>query len=221
MRPGLVEPTAGEVGFEGAPLPPGDPAASLARGVATIYQELDLVDDLTVADNMFLGHELRRGPIIDRRRACGAAATDAAGPAGPRRDPTPGAGRRAAARPAKQVVSIARALTRRARLLIMDEPSAVLGRHEVETLFGVVRRLTAEGVGVVYISHRLEEVAAIGDIITVLRDGRTVATALARRHARARADHGHGRPASSADASSRSGTRHRRRTPVVAATSWA
>ena len=79
---------------------------------------------------------------------------------------------------AKQVVSIARALTRQARLLIMDEPSAVLGSHEVETLFDVVRRLTGEGVGVVYISHRLEEVAAIGDVITVLRDGRTVAAAL-------------------------------------------
>jgi ribose transport system ATP-binding protein len=173
---GLVTPTAGEILVEGAPLPPGDPAASLARGVATIYQELDLVDDLTVADNLFLGHELRRGPVLDRSRmrqdatamlerlGHGAINTRALVGTLPPAD--------------KQLVSIARALTLRARLLVMDEPSAVLGSHEVETLFGVVRRLTADGVGVVYISHRLEEVAAIGDVITVLRDGRTVASAL-------------------------------------------
>ena len=64
---GLVTPTAGEILIDGEPLPPGDPAASLHRGVATIYQELDLVDDLPVADNLFLGHELRRGPLLDRR----------------------------------------------------------------------------------------------------------------------------------------------------------
>jgi ribose transport system ATP-binding protein len=80
---------------------------------------------------------------------------------------------------AKQAVSVARALTRDARLLIMDEPSAVLGGDEVETMFDVVRRLRdVEGVGVIYISHRLEEVARIGDTITVLRDGRTVASGL-------------------------------------------
>jgi ribose transport system ATP-binding protein len=177
---GLVTPTAGEVVVDGAPLPPGDPAATLARGVATIYQELDLVDDLSVADNLFLGHELHRGPLLDRagmRRA----ATDVLdrlghgtghGAIGPRTlvGALPPA--------AKQIVSIARALTRSARLLIMDEPSAVLGQGEVETLFAVIRRLTGEGVGVVYISHRLEEVAAIGDATTVLRDGRTVASDL-------------------------------------------
>ena len=66
---GLVTPTAGEILVDGEPLPPGDPAASLHRGVATIYQELDLVDDLPVADNLFLGHELRRGPLLDRKAA--------------------------------------------------------------------------------------------------------------------------------------------------------
>ena len=153
-------------------LPPGDRAA-LARGVATIYQELDLVDDLSVADNLFLGHELR-GPVIDRR-AMRAAATDVLG-----RSAT------GASRPAPWSAALPRrpsrwcpspALTRRARLLIMDEPTAVLGSQEVDTLFDVIRRLTAEGVGVVYISHRLEE-AAVADVITVLRDGRTVAAAL-------------------------------------------
>ena len=82
-------------------------------------------------------------------------------------------------RPAgQQIVSIARALSRKIRLLIMDEPSAILDDHEIETLFGVVRRLTAEGVGVIYISHRLDEVKRIGDRVTVLSDGRTVAVGL-------------------------------------------
>jgi ribose transport system ATP-binding protein len=173
---GLVTPTAGEIVVDGAPLPPGDPATALSRGVATIYQELDLVDDLTVADNLFLGHELHRGPLLDRpgmrREATAVLERLDHGSIPPRAlvGGLPPA--------AKQVVSIARALTRQARLLIMDEPSAVLGSHEVETLFSVVRRLTGEGVGVVYISHRLEEVAVIGDVITVLRDGRTVAASL-------------------------------------------
>ena len=82
-------------------------------------------------------------------------------------------------RPAgQQVVSIARALSRKIRLLIMDEPSAILDDHEIETLFGVVRRLTEQGVGVIYISHRLDEVKRIGDRVTVLSDGRTVAVGL-------------------------------------------
>jgi len=173
---GLVTPSAGEVAVGGAPLPPGDPVAALARGVATIYQELDLVDDLSVADNLFLGHELHRGPVIDRR-AMRAAATDVLGRLG-HRTISPRALVGGLPPAARQIVSIARALTRRARLLIMDEPTAVLGRQEVETLFDVIRRLTDEQVGVVYISHRLEEVAAIADVITVLRDGRTVASAL-------------------------------------------
>jgi ribose transport system ATP-binding protein len=173
---GLVTPTAGTVAVDGEPLPAGVPAIALARGVATIYQELDLVDDLTVADNLFLGHERRHGPLLDRRRA--------------RREATALLERLghgdidprilvAGLSPAgKQIVSIARALSRDARVLIMDEPSAVLDGHEIETMFAVVRRLAAEGVGVVYISHRLEEIAAVGDTITVLRDGRTVATGL-------------------------------------------
>jgi ribose transport system ATP-binding protein len=173
---GVVVPTAGEVLVDGEPLPPGDPAAALARGVATIYQELDLVEDLSVADNLFLGHERRRGVLIDRpgsRRRAGEL-LDRLGH--PDIDPRALVGELRPA--AKQVVSVARALTRDARLLVMDEPSAVLDGHEIEAMFAVVRRLAAEGVGVVYISHRLEEIATVGDTITVLRDGGTVATGL-------------------------------------------
>ena len=125
---------------------------------------------------MFLGHEPRRGRLLDREAMRRETATllerlD-------HRGISPGARVRALRPAAQQVVSIARALSRRVRLLIMDEPSAILDDNEIETLFGVVRRLTADGVGVVYISHRLDEVRRIGDRVTVLSDGRTVATGL-------------------------------------------
>jgi ribose transport system ATP-binding protein len=173
---GVVAPTEGEVLIDGEPLPTGEPAESLARGVATIYQELDLVEDLRVYESIFLGHEPRRGGLLDRDRM--------------RRDARallerldhasiPVEAHVRSLRPAaQQVVSIARALSHEARMLIMDEPSAILDDNEVETLFGVVRRLKEEGVGVIYISHRLDEVRRIGDRVTVLSDGRTVATGL-------------------------------------------
>jgi ribose transport system ATP-binding protein len=174
---GAVEPTSGEILFGGEPLPAGDPAGSLKRGVATIYQELDLVEDLTVAESIFLGHEPRRaGLLLDRDRMHRDAAAlltrlghDAISPRVKVRALRPAA---------QQIVSIARALSGDVRLLIMDEPSAILDEGEIETLFEVVRRLTAEGVGVIYISHRLDEIRRIGDRVTVLADGRTTATGI-------------------------------------------
>jgi ribose transport system ATP-binding protein len=173
---GAVEPTSGEILFAGEPLPAGDPAGSLKRGVATIYQELDLVEDLTVAESIFLGHEPRRGPLLDRERmrrdASALLERLGHGTISPRV-------KVGALRPAaQQIVSIARALSGDVRLLIMDEPSAILDEGEIETLFAVVRRLTSEGVGVIYISHRLDEIRRIGDRVTVLADGATAATGL-------------------------------------------
>jgi ribose transport system ATP-binding protein len=173
---GAVAPSEGEILVGGVPLVTGSPSESMARGVGTIYQELDLVDDLTVAESVFLGHEPRRGGVLDRermRRETGELLArldhSSISPRAFVRDLRPAG---------QQIVSIARALSRRVRLLIMDEPSAILDDHEIETLFGVVRRLTADGVGVIYISHRLDEVARIADRVTVLSDGRTVATGL-------------------------------------------
>jgi ribose transport system ATP-binding protein len=173
---GVVEPTEGEILLHGKPLPVGDPAASLALGVATIYQELDLVEDLTVAESIYLAHEPRRGPFLDlhRMRADAAALLARLGHEGISPRAKIGALRTAA----QQVVSIARALSHDVRMLIMDEPSAILDDGEVETLFEIVRRLTADGVSVVYISHRLDEIRRIGDRVTVLSDGRTVATGI-------------------------------------------
>jgi ribose transport system ATP-binding protein len=173
---GAVEPTAGEVLFEGEPLPVGQPAESLKRGVATIYQELDLVEDLTVAASIFLAHEPHRGPFLDLERMY-RDSTALLARLGHESIP-PRAKIRALRPAAQQIVSIARALSGDVRLLIMDEPSAILDEGEIETLFGVVRRLTAEGVGVIYISHRLDEIRRIGDRVTVLADGRTTATGI-------------------------------------------
>ena len=173
---GAHEPTSGEILFMGEPLPVGDPAESLKRGVATIYQELDLVGDLTVAESIFLAHEPRRGPLLDydhMHREADALLERLGHPS-----ISPRTKVRALRPAAQQIVSIARALSVDVRLLVMDEPSAILDEGEIETLFDVVRRLAGDGVGVVYISHRLDEIRRIGNRVTVLADGRTTATGI-------------------------------------------
>ena len=145
----------------------------MQAGIATIYQELDLVDGCGSRRTSSSGtrpaalgftrpRDARRGPA-----SCCARLGHPEIPA--RRE----VGRLSAA--GKQMVSMARALSRDARLIMMDEPSAVLDTEEVQNLFRMIRELTADGVAVVYISHRLEEIRQIGDRITVLKDGRTVA----------------------------------------------
>lgn len=173
---GAHQPTAGEILIDDEPVTITDPVAALRLGIATIYQELDVVDGLTVAENIYLGHELARGGVT--RRSDAARQTrqllERLGHSeiSPHREvgSLPAAG--------KQIVSLARALSRDARIVIMDEPSAVLDSEEVGNLHRIVRELTAEGVAVVYISHRLEEIRQLGDRITVIKDGRTVATSL-------------------------------------------
>ena len=148
----------------------------MRAGIATIYQELDLVDGLTVAENVFLGHEPLRAGFNDRR-AARAATTEILRRLGhPEIPPQREVGRLSSA--GKQIVSMARALSHDAKLIVMDEPSAVLAHDEVAKLFEVIRSLAADGVAVVYISHRLDEIRTVGDRITVLKDGRTVATGL-------------------------------------------
>jgi ribose transport system ATP-binding protein len=170
------QPDEGEILWEGKPVALSTPQTAMGLGISTIYQELDLVPDLSVAENIFLGHELstagfsQRGETIRRTRELLARLGHDEIPA------TRSVGRLSPA--AQQIVSMARALSQDTRLLILDEPSAVLDQGEVDNLFRVIRDLTAEGVAVVYISHRLEEIRQIGDRITVLKDGSTVATSL-------------------------------------------
>ncbi|GAB3874212.1 sugar ABC transporter ATP-binding protein [Terrabacter terrigena] len=152
------------------------PQAAMDLGIATMYQELDLVEGLTVAENIFLGHEPARFGFSQRLTARREAAALLARLGHPEISPSAEVGTLSAA--ACQIVSMARALSRDARLIIMDEPSAVLDAGEVDQLFRVIAEVTAQGVAVVYISHRLEEIREIGDRVTVLKDGRTVSTGL-------------------------------------------
>ena len=167
---------AGEIRWQGEPVAFGTPIAALRAGLATIYQELDLVDGLSVAENIFLGHEPATLGFTRRGATNDAARTLLTSLGHPDIRPTREVGTLSAA--GKQVVSMARALSHDAKLIVMDEPSAVLDSGEVENLFRVIRQLTADGVAVVYISHRLDEIRVIGDRVTVLKDGRTVAVGL-------------------------------------------
>src|SRR5947209_4737506 len=173
---GAHQPDEGTITWRGETVHLADPQASMRLGIATIYQELDLVSGLTVADNVFLGRERSRFGV-SRPAAANRAAAALLGRLGhPEIRPTAEVGSLSAA--SQQMVSMARALSQDARLIVMDEPSAVLDNEEVQRLFGVIRDLVAHDVAVVYISHRLEEIREIGDRITVLKDGRTVATGL-------------------------------------------
>jgi ribose transport system ATP-binding protein len=174
---GVHQPDEGQITWNGEDVSLSHPQAAMDLGIATIYQELDLVEGLTVAENIYLGHEPTRLGFSRRRTAVREAAALLRRLGHPEIRPSAEVGSLSAA--GQQIVSMARALSRDARLIIMDEPSAVLDAGEVERLFHVIRDLTAEGVAVIYISHRLEEIRAIGDRVTVLKDGRTVATGLA------------------------------------------
>lgn len=173
---GVHRPDAGSMLWQGEEVTFATPQAATKAGISTIYQELDLVDDLTVAENVFLGHEQSTGGFVRRKqmRREAQVVLDRLG-----HGDIPVArvmGRLPAA--AKQVVSMARALSHEARLIVMDEPSALLAHDEVANLFRVVRELTSRGIAVVYISHRLDEIREIGDRVTVLKDGRTSAVNL-------------------------------------------
>src|SRR5918992_577662 len=170
---GAHPPDAGEIVWAGRQVVFAAPHAADAAGIATIYQELDLVPGLSVAENIVLGHEPSRMGFSRLRAAEDTARALLSRLGHPEIPPRRELGRLSAA--GQQVVSMARALARDARLIVMDEPSAVLDPEEVHNLFRVIRELTAEGVAVVYISHRLEEIREIGDRVTVLKDGRTVA----------------------------------------------
>ncbi|MFF5219206.1 sugar ABC transporter ATP-binding protein [Micromonospora sp. NPDC000442] len=173
---GVHRPDSGQVEWLGERISFANPQAAMRAGIATIYQELDLVEDLSVAENAFLGHEPRRFGFIRRGHMAGRT-RQILGRLGHAEIP-PGRMVRALPAAGKQVVSMARALSHEARLIIMDEPSAVLAHDEVENLFRIIRELTAQGIAVIYISHRLEEIREIGDRVTVLKDGRTTAANL-------------------------------------------
>jgi ribose transport system ATP-binding protein len=167
---GVYAPDEGTIMLDGQPVRFGSPRDAQAAGIATIFQELDLVPGLDVASNLFLGHELMRaGALInntamqqDARKRLEAIDLGI-DPAQLIRDLSVGQ---------RQVVAIVKALSYATKVLIMDEPTAALTVGEVNRLFDIMRKLSASGVGIIYISHRLEEVSQIADRVTVMRDGR-------------------------------------------------
>ncbi len=171
------QPDEGTITWQGQETTLSTPLKAIELGISTIYQELDLVADLSVAENIYLGHEMARFGFTSRHRINRTVRELMKRLGHPEISPSRMVGDLSPA--AQQIVSMARALSHDTKLLVLDEPSAVLDQGEVENLFRVIRGLTAEGVAIVYISHRLEEIREIGDRITVLKDGRTVATGLA------------------------------------------
>ncbi|HEU4721667.1 MAG TPA: sugar ABC transporter ATP-binding protein [Gemmatimonadaceae bacterium] len=171
---GAVQPDSGEITLDGEPLPRLTPATAKALGIAAIYQQPALFGELTVAENIALGLERtgRWGRVDWRARH--RRAQELLARVGARIDPETDAGE--LSMPQQQLVEIARALGADARVLILDEPTASLSKEDTDNLFRVVRELRAHGVGMIYISHRLEELPVIADRVTVLRDGNTIAT---------------------------------------------
>jgi ribose transport system ATP-binding protein len=161
----------GEIRIEGRPVRIDGPLGGRAAGISIIYQELSLAPNLSVAENIYLGREISRsgllargamlagvGPILERLGA----------------DFTPSTRVADLSMGQRQLVEIARALHARSKILIMDEPTTALSAGESERLFALIRQLRAEGLAIIYISHRMDEVYALGDRVTVLRDGTLV-----------------------------------------------
>ncbi|WP_017615081.1 sugar ABC transporter ATP-binding protein [Nocardiopsis salina] len=169
---GAHRPDEGRVLVGGREVVIRDAQDAAGLGIATIYQEFNLVPDVTVAENIFLGRQPRRFGFVDTKRMEAEAAEllERVGV-----DVTPSAKVRGLGIAQLQMVEIAKALSLDTKVLIMDEPTAVLTTEEVERLFTIARRLRDEGVGLVFITHHLEEIADLGDRVTVLRDGRSVA----------------------------------------------
>ncbi len=158
----------GSLEIDGLPVDFGSPEDSRAAGVALIYQEFNLVPGLTAVENLFLGRERTRAGLIrraDERRDAAAIFSRL----GAQIDLDVPCSRLTTAQ--QQLVEIGKALAFQARILVMDEPTAALTSHEVERLFEIIRELRRQGIGIVYISHRLDEIFSIADRLTVLRDG--------------------------------------------------
>ena len=171
---GVYRPTAGDIYINGQKVALTSASDALKAGVGTIYQEFNLVPSLSIAENIFLGKELKKGGRLDRQRMIersnelmkqmGFEKTNSA-----QRVSTLSVAQ-------QQMVEILKSLFNNSKILVLDEPTAVLTERESERLFEMIRTLRERGVGIIYISHRLEEVLSLADRITVLRDGEYVGT---------------------------------------------
>ena len=171
---GAHVPDEGTISMDGQEVRFGHPKDAQAAGISIIYQEFNLLPERTVAQNIFLGREPMRGPVVDRRAMEAAtrelmAQLRAGGI-------SPGRMVKRLSVAQQQTVEIAKALSVAARIVVMDEPTAALSPHETASLFDQVRLLVEQGIGVLFISHRLTEIFQIADRVTVLKDGRRVST---------------------------------------------
>ncbi|HYK11403.1 MAG TPA: sugar ABC transporter ATP-binding protein [Gemmatimonadales bacterium] len=170
---GAERPDAGVMTWNGQPIAAATPREALLRGVTVIYQELTLAPNLSAAANIYLGMEPRHRGVLDQSRMRAGAAS-ALADLGLVIDPDQPVGELSVAQ--RQLVELARALVRDARLVALDEPTATLTAHEVAHLVAQIEWLRAKGIAVVFVSHRLDEIRRLADSITVLRDGRRVWT---------------------------------------------
>lgn len=170
---GAIEPSEGEIVINGKSFKSMTPKLSEENGIGVIYQEFNLVGDLTVAENIFLGRAIRKGIVVDfaEMEKQAQAILDSL-----HIKISPSAMVKNLSVGYQQMVEIAKAMSQNAQVLIMDEPSAPLTNAEVESMFAVVDLLKSKGVTIIYISHRLEEIFRLSDRITVLRDGQYVTT---------------------------------------------
>lgn len=170
---GAIKPSSGKVRINGQEFSSLTPITSKENGIGAVYQELNLVNELTVAENVFLGNTIKKGWIIDRetmedkcQKVFEKLNIDI-NPSAYVKDLTIGF---------QQMVELAKALVRDARILILDEPTAPLTAVEINAMFRVIRQLKSEGVSIIYISHRLDEIFELADRVSVLRDGKLIKT---------------------------------------------
>jgi ribose transport system ATP-binding protein len=172
---GVYTRDAGEIRLDGTPVEISSPRRALDLGISIIHQELALMRDLTAAQNIFIGREPRQlGGLLLDERALNAQAEAIFASMNLKLDPRVTVGGLTIAR--QQMVEIAKALSYKSRVLIMDEPTAALNDAEINELFAIINRLKAEGVGIVYISHKMDELKRIADRVTVMRDSEYVGT---------------------------------------------
>lgn len=175
---GVQQPSLGEIELNGKTVQISSTRAAAALGIGMVHQELNLFENLNVAENIFLGRELQKGltPIneAEQEKRTAELLQRLDQPISPKEL----VGNLKVGQ--QQLVEIAKALAENADILILDEPTSALSKTEVEILFRVIRELTRQGVSIIYISHRLEELMAIGDVITILRDGKFQAEAKVR-----------------------------------------
>ncbi len=170
---GIHQPNSGTIFLEGKEVKITSPNVSRELGISVVHQELLICEDLTVAENIFLGNEFVKGKLLDKA-AQHRAAAEALAKCNAQINPD--ATVRTLSTANKQIVEISRAVSAGAKCVIFDEPTSSITERDAENLFAIIDRLRASGVGIIYISHRLEEIFRLADRVTILRDGQTVGT---------------------------------------------